>query len=49
VPGLALSDMLLVPTLALCMVTFSNHRTTMLEWTVHLMVFLVFLVLIFSP
>ena len=40
---------LLALTLVLSMVTFSGSRTTVLEGAVHVVVFLVFLVLIFSP
>ena len=40
---------LLVLTLALSLLTFSGPRTTLLEGAVHLLVFLVYLVLIFSP
>jgi Ca2+:H+ antiporter len=40
---------LLALTLMLCTLTFSGSRTTVLEGTVHLVVFLVYLVLIFSP
>jgi Ca2+:H+ antiporter len=40
---------LLVLTLVLCTLTFSGSRTTVLEGTVHLVVFLVYIVLIFSP
>jgi len=40
---------LLALTLILSMVTFSGSRTTVLEGAVHVVVFLVFLVLIFSP
>lgn len=40
---------LLVTTLVLSALTFSNRRTTMLEGAVHLTLFLVFLVLVFSP
>jgi Ca2+:H+ antiporter len=40
---------LLTLTLVLCTLTFSGSRTTVLEGTVHLVVFLVYLVLIFSP
>jgi Ca2+:H+ antiporter len=40
---------LLVSTLILSSITFSNSRTTMLEGAVHLSLFVVFLVLIFSP
>jgi Ca2+:H+ antiporter len=40
---------LLVTTLILSGLTFSGPRTTMLEGAVHLTLFAVFLVLIFSP
>ena len=40
---------LLVLTLLLSMLTFSGPRTTVLEGSVHLVVFLVYIVLIFSP
>ena len=40
---------LLVSTLILSSITFSNSRTTMLEGAVHLSLFVVFLVLVFSP
>lgn len=40
---------LLALTLVLSMLTFSGPRTTVLEGTVHLVVFLVYIVLIFSP
>jgi Ca2+:H+ antiporter len=40
---------LLALTLMLCTLTFSGPRTTVLEGTVHLVVFLVYIVLIFSP
>jgi Ca2+:H+ antiporter len=40
---------LLAVTLALSMVTFSGSRTTVLEGAVHLVLFLVYIVLIFSP
>jgi Ca2+:H+ antiporter len=38
-----------VATLILSAMTFSNSRTTMLEGAVHLSMFIVFLVLVFSP
>lgn len=48
--GLAPTEMtLLVVTLILSTLTFSGLRTTMLEGAVHLVVFLVYLTLIFSP
>jgi Ca2+:H+ antiporter len=40
---------LVVATLILSSITFSNSRTTMLEGAVHLSLFAVFLVLVFSP
>ncbi|GLQ96221.1 calcium:proton antiporter [Dyella mobilis] len=40
---------MLVSTLLLSSITFSNSRTTMLEGAVHLSLFVVFLVLVFSP
>ena len=40
---------LLALTLVLSTLTFSGPRTTVLEGTVHLVVFLVYIVLIFSP
>ena len=40
---------LLALTLVLSILTFSGPRTTVLEGTVHLVVFLVYIVLIFSP
>ncbi|QLY24037.1 calcium:proton antiporter [Bdellovibrio sp. KM01] len=40
---------LLGMTLILSTLTFSNRRTTMLEGTVHLVLFFVFLVLVFNP
>jgi Ca2+:H+ antiporter len=39
----------LVATLILSGLTFSGSRTTMLEGAVHLSLFAVFLVLVFSP
>jgi Ca2+:H+ antiporter len=48
--GLAPSGMvMLISTLILSSITFSNSRTTMLEGAVHLSLFVVFLVLVFSP
>ncbi|RDS80353.1 calcium:proton antiporter [Dyella psychrodurans] len=48
--GLSPSGVVLVmATLILSSITFSNSRTTMLEGAVHLSLFAVFLVLIFSP
>ena len=48
--GLAPTEMtLLVVTLILSTITFSGLRTTMLEGAVHLVMFFVYLVLIFSP
>ncbi|MGU3359896.1 calcium:proton antiporter [Methylobacterium sp. M6A4_1b] len=48
--GLAPTEMtLLVVTLILSTLTFSGQRTTVLEGAVHLVVFFVYLVLIFSP
>lgn len=48
--GLAPTEMtLLVMTLILSTLTFSGPRTTMLEGAVHLVVFFVYIVLIFSP
>ena len=48
--GLAPTEMtLLVVTLILSTLTFSGLRTTVLEGAVHLVVFFVYLVLIFSP
>jgi Ca2+:H+ antiporter len=48
--GLSPSGMvMLVSTLILSSITFSNSRTTMLEGAVHLSLFVVFLVLVFSP
>lgn len=48
--GLAPAEMtLLAITLVLSTLTFSGPRTTMLEGAVHLVVFFVYLVLIFSP
>ena len=40
---------LLALTLMLSTITFSGARTTVLEGAVHLVLFLVYLVLIFSP
>jgi Ca2+:H+ antiporter len=40
---------LLTVTLVLNSLTFSGSRTTMLEGAVHLALFLVFVVLVFSP
>jgi Ca2+:H+ antiporter len=40
---------LLALTLVLSTLTFSGPRTTVLEGAVHLVVFLVYIVLIFSP
>ena len=40
---------LLVLTLLLSTLTFSGARTTVLEGSVHLVVFLVYIILIFSP
>ena len=40
---------LLAVTLILSTLTFSGLRTTVLEGAVHLMIFFVYLVLIFSP
>jgi Ca2+:H+ antiporter len=48
--GLAPSSIvMLISTLILSSITFSNSRTTMLEGAVHLSLFVVFLVLVFSP
>ena len=48
--GLDPTGMVLVfLTLLLSMVTFSGPRTTVLEGAVHLLVFFVFVVLVFSP
>lgn len=48
--GLTPAEMtLLATTLVLSMLTFSGLRTTMLEGAVHLVMFVVYLVLIFSP
>jgi Ca2+:H+ antiporter len=48
--GLAPSSIvMLISTLILSSMTFSNSRTTMLEGAVHLSLFVVFLVLVFSP
>ncbi|WP_203546615.1 calcium:proton antiporter [Dyella caseinilytica] len=48
--GLAPSSIvMLIATLILSSITFSNSRTTMLEGAVHLSLFVVFLVLVFSP
>jgi Ca2+:H+ antiporter len=48
--GLDLTGMtLLAVTLVLSILTFSGPRTTVLEGAVHLVVFLVYIVLIFSP
>ena len=48
--GLSPSEMtLLAVTLILCTLTFSGPRTTVLEGAVHLVVFFVYIVLIFSP
>ncbi len=48
--GLSNAEMtLLAMTLFLCTLTFSGLRTTMLEGGVHLIVFFVYVVLIFSP
>jgi len=44
-----LSIVLLVATLILSVLTFTGWRTTMLEGAVHLSMFAVFLVLVFSP
>lgn len=43
------SIVMLIATLILSSITFSNSRTTMLEGAVHLSLFAVFLVLVFSP
>lgn len=43
------SIVMLISTLILSSITFSNSRTTMLEGAVHLSLFAVFLVLVFSP
>jgi Ca2+:H+ antiporter len=43
------SIVMLIATLMLSSITFSNTRTTMLEGAVHLSLFVVFLVLVFSP
>ena len=40
---------LVVLTLLLSIVTFSGPRTTVLEGAVHLLVFFVYIVLVFSP
>ena len=40
---------LIVLTLLLSIVTFSGPRTTVLEGAVHLLVFFVYIVLVFSP
>ena len=40
---------LMVLTLLLSIVTFSGPRTTVLEGAVHLLVFFVYIVLVFSP
>lgn len=48
--GLAPTEMcLLAMTLLLSAITFSNKRTTLLEGAVHLVVFCVYIVLVFSP
>ncbi|GLQ51002.1 calcium:proton antiporter [Dyella flava] len=48
--GLAPSSIvMLISTLILSSITFSNSRTTMLEGAVHLSLFVVFLVLVFNP
>jgi Ca2+:H+ antiporter len=48
--GLAPTEMtILAITLLLCAVTFSNRRTTLLEGAVHLVMFFVYIVLVFSP
>lgn len=48
--GLKPTEMgLLVITLLLSTLTFSNKRTTLLEGAVHLTVFLVYIILVFSP
>ncbi|MFD1960834.1 hypothetical protein ACFSHP_26540 [Novosphingobium panipatense] len=48
--GLSAANMvLLTATLVLNSITFSGGRTTMLEGAVHLSLFAVFLVLVFSP
>ncbi|MBE1159828.1 calcium:proton antiporter [Dyella acidiphila] len=48
--GLAPSGIvMLIATLILSSITFSNSRTSMLEGAVHLSLFVVFLVLVFSP
>jgi Ca2+:H+ antiporter len=48
--GLAPTEMtLLAVTLLLCTLTFSNLRTTLLEGAVHLVMFFVYIVLVFSP
>ncbi len=48
--GLNATDMTLLSlTLVLSILTFSGSRTTVLEGSVHLVVFLVYIVLIFSP
>jgi len=43
------SIVMLMATLILSAMTFSNARTTMLEGAVHLSLFAVFIVLVFSP
>lgn len=48
--GLSATEMtLLVITLLLSTLTFSNRRTTLLEGSVHLVVFFVYIVLVFNP
>lgn len=48
--GLAPTEMiLLVMTLLLSTITFSNRRTTLLEGAVHVVLFCVYIVLVFSP
>lgn len=49
-PGLDPTGIVLLSlTLLLSVVTFSGPRTTVLEGAVHLLVFFVYVVLIFSP
>ena len=40
---------LLALTLALCLLTFSGPRTTLLEGAAHLTIFVIYIVLMFSP
>jgi len=42
------SNMLLLPTLAVCVVTFASGRTNILQGAVHVMLFAAFVMLIFQ-